>query len=85
MKLLDDWKRVALRAWSMRLWALATVLGLLEQLLPVLPYFEGLLPARTLAMLSIICGAAGLIARVIGQPAMHAEPAADAPPEHHRV
>lgn len=78
--LVENWRGIAFKAWSMRLWALGTVLGFMEQLLPALPYLDGVLPPKTLAVLSIVCGAAGLVARVIDQPSLRAGQEAQALP-----
>ena len=64
--LIDDWRRLALRLWSIRLSLLAALLGSLEL---VVPHLEAFVPARTFAVLSILAALAAAGARLIPQKA----------------
>ena len=69
MNLLENWKKVALKAWSMRLWYLSIACQALEVMLPSL---GGFVPERTFTYLSAVAAIAGIIARLIPQEALHA-------------
>jgi len=64
LKLIDDWHRVMLRAWSVRLSIIAIGLELMDALLPQL---TGILPDRLLSHLSIVATIGVPIARLIQQ------------------
>jgi hypothetical protein len=66
MKLIAEWRRVLLRAWSIRLLLLAGALSGLEF---ALPYLDGYLPIppRTFAALSGLTVAAAFVARIVAQ------------------
>lgn len=68
MNLIDDWKNVALKAWSMRWMYAATVLGGVEV---VLPLFQDSLVNSigrgVFAALSVIALLLGIVSRVIQQ------------------
>ena len=66
MKLLDDWKRVLRRAWSIRLILLAGLLSGIEVALPLLDGFVSL-PRGLFAGLSAIMTAGAFIARLLAQ------------------
>lgn len=68
MQLLDDWKAVARRAWSMRLIALSFVLSALEV---ALPYLDGHFPRGTFAVLAGLVSLAAAVARLVAQPEVH--------------
>lgn len=72
MTLIPDFARVYLKLWSVRLGALASLLGVLELALPM---FEPFIPPRVFLALSVGVGILALIARAIQQPALHDEPA----------
>jgi hypothetical protein len=65
MQLIDNWLEVAKKAWSSRLAWLSAILSTLEV---VLPYFTGLVPPGTFAILAVAVSAAAAIARLVAQP-----------------
>lgn len=70
MTLHQDWRRITLRAWSMRWWALSIVLIMIEPISAVaLDMSDGFPPIVRipLAALSGLAGLAGMYARVIAQ------------------
>lgn len=64
MKLVDDWKRIVLKAWSMRWMYGATVLGAFEVILPL---FQDKFPRGLFAVLSVVALLLGIVSRVIQQ------------------
>lgn len=64
MKLSYDWKRIARRAWSFRLNALAFVFGGAEL---VLPLFVDVIPRYAFAGLSLVALAGSMWARLVMQ------------------
>jgi len=66
MKLLPDWRRVLLRAWSVRLWAVAILFIFVDA---ALPFMDGILPIpeRSFAVLSGLAAVGGLVARLVLQ------------------
>ena len=68
MELLPDWKRIARRAWSIRLSIIAAMLSGAEV---VLPLFIGVLPRNLFASLSFVVVVGAAVARVVSQPRMH--------------
>lgn len=69
--LLDDWREIAAKAWSVRLIILAGVLSGLEAGLPIArEAIEplGLIPPGAFAILSAVVSAGALVARVLAQP-----------------
>jgi len=64
LTLVNDAKAVALKAWSVRLAALATVFSTLEALQPLLQIF---VPAGTFAIIGALFGLGTIIARFIKQ------------------
>lgn len=64
MKLIDNWKAVALKAWSMRWMYGATALGGVEV---VLPLFQDAFPRGVFAALSMLSVLLGIVSRVIEQ------------------
>lgn len=68
--LIDDWKRVARKAWSVRLIALAAILSGAEV---VLPMFADAFPRTLFSILSFLVVAGALVARFVAQPKMHDE------------
>lgn len=66
MKLLDDWKNITTKAWSMRFWALAIVLSLAEALLPFVK-LPVTVPPGVLASLASLAGLFGMVSRVLLQ------------------
>jgi len=68
MKLIDNWRAVLTRAWSVRLIVLAGLLSGGEVMMGMMsPGFLGL-PANTFAALAGLVSAAAFLARVIAQP-----------------
>lgn len=81
MTLIEEWKTVLFRAWSVRLLSVAALLQVLDLLGAfgdMLPFLQDVLPARTFTWLSILCTVAAFAARLIQQQAVSgsAEPAA---------
>lgn len=64
MKLLDDWKEIAKKAWSIRLMLLAGVLTGAEMILPM---FSDAIPNKLFALLTFVCVASALVARLLAQ------------------
>jgi len=66
MRLVQDWKRVLKRAWSVRLMLVAALLSGLEV---AIPYLDGYvdIPPRLFALLSGLTVAAAFIARIVAQ------------------
>jgi hypothetical protein len=70
MTLHQDWRRITLHAWSMRWWALAVILIMIEPISAVaLDMSDGFPPIVRipLAALSGVAGLIGMYARVIAQ------------------
>jgi membrane protein YdbS with pleckstrin-like domain len=70
MTLLPDWKRVARKAWSVRLGLLAALLGAAEVGIQL---FAVSRPTPYLAMAAAVLSLAASIARLVAQPRMHDE------------
>ena len=66
MNLIPNWKEIAVKAWSMRLWAVAFVLQAVELLFQL--FAEGKLPKGVFAILSLCFMAGGMYARLVLQP-----------------
>lgn len=64
MKLVDNWKSIIKRAWSLRLMILAAILSGVEV---VLPFLSESIPRGTFAVLSGITVAAAFVARLVAQ------------------
>ncbi len=64
MKLIDDWRRVLRRAWSIRLTLLSAALGGVELALPL---FSDALPRGAFAALSVAVAVAAAGARLVAQ------------------
>lgn len=64
MRLINNWRAVLLRAWSMRLMLAAAVLSGAEF---VLPFFSDHLPAGVFAGLSFVTVAGAFVARIVAQ------------------
>jgi hypothetical protein len=65
--LVDDWKHVARRAWSVRL---AVLSGLLSAGEFALPYLAPQAPSRRFAAVAAALALAAAVARVVAQPRM---------------
>jgi len=62
--LIDDWKRLAPRLWSIRLAIVAALLGVAEM---ALPFFHQAFPPSTFAALSILAALGSAAARLVPQ------------------
>lgn len=71
MRLVDDWRRVVRKAWSVRLLALAAVLSGLEI---VVPMFPDAMPRGVFAALSFALTCAAFAARLLAQRSMNDDP-----------
>lgn len=65
MKLIDDWRTVLRKAWSIRLVLLVALLGALEL---VLPMFADLIPRAWYAVATVVLALVAAVARVVAQP-----------------
>ena len=65
--LLDDWRRVARRAWSIRLSIVAAIFTAAEV---VVPLFGDVLPRGVFVLLAFSASIGAAIARVVAQPGM---------------
>ena len=65
--LLDDWRRVARRAWSIRLSIVAAIFTAAEV---VVPLFGDVLPRGVFVMLAFSASIGAAIARLVAQPEM---------------
>ncbi|MBU3577562.1 hypothetical protein [Polynucleobacter sp. UK-Kesae-W10] len=68
MKLIDDWKTVAVKAWSMRLALLSATFSGAEV---ALPYFNGIVPPGTFAVLALVISVGAALSRLVHQPKMY--------------
>lgn len=64
MKLLDDWKAILKKAWSVRLIVLAGVFSGAEVILPM---FSDVIPRGVFAGLTMVTAIAAMVARVTVQ------------------
>ena len=64
MKMLDDWKTILKKAWSIRLMLIAGILSGIEV---VLPLFIDTFPRGVFAILSILFTGAAFVARIMAQ------------------
>lgn len=71
MKLIDQWKAVLSKAWSIRLALLSAVLGALEV---GLPFFSDIAPPKLFGSLSAAVALASAIARLVAQKELSDEP-----------
>ena len=68
LSLLDDWRRVARRAWSSRLSVAAAMFTAAEV---VVPLFGDVLPRGVFVLLAFSASIGAAIARLVAQPEMH--------------
>jgi hypothetical protein len=68
MHLIDNWKAVARRAWSMRLIALSAILSAAEV---ALPYLDDRFERGTFAVLAAMVSLGAAAARLVAQPEVH--------------
>lgn len=66
--LLDDWRRVLRRAWSIRFSLLAAAFTAAEV---VVPLFGDVLPRGVFVLLAFSASIGAAIARLVAQPEMH--------------
>ena len=66
--LLDDWRRVARRAWSFRFSLVAAVFTVAEV---VVPLFGDVLPRGVFVLLAFSASIGAAIARLVAQPEMY--------------
>ena len=70
MILLNDWKKILKKAWSVRLVLLS---GLLSGVEIILPLYVDAIPRGIFATLSIFTAIGATVARVVAQPKMDSE------------
>ena len=68
LSLLDDWRRVARRAWSVRLSIVAAIFTAAEV---VVPLFGDILPRGVFVLLAFAASIGATVARIVAQPEMH--------------
>ena len=68
LSLLDDWRRVARRAWSIGLSVVAAIFTAAEV---VVPLFGDVLPRGVFVLLAFSASIGAAIARLVAQPEMH--------------
>lgn len=68
MNLVQDWKRLVKKAWSIRL---AVLSGMLSGAEAILPMFVDEMPRGVFAGLSVLAAVGSMIARVVAQPRMY--------------
>ena len=66
--LLDDWRKIVRRAWSIRLSIVAAILTAAEV---VVPLFGDVLPRGVFVLLAFSASIGAAIARLVAQPEMH--------------
>jgi hypothetical protein len=66
--LLDDWRKIARRAWSIRLSIVAAIFTAAEV---VVPLFGDVLPRGAFVLLAFAASGGAAIARLVAQPEMH--------------
>ena len=66
--LLDDWRKIARRAWSIRLSIVAAIFTAAEV---VVPLFGDVLPRGLFVLLAFSASIGAAIARLVAQPEMH--------------
>lgn len=68
ISLLDDWRKVARRAWSIRLSIVAAIFTAAEVVVPLL---GDVLPRGAFVLLAFAASIGAAIARLVAQPEMH--------------
>ncbi|GAB1382140.1 hypothetical protein MASR1M50_04590 [Burkholderiales bacterium] len=68
ISLLDDWSKIARRAWSIRLSIVAAIFTAAEV---VVPLFGDVLPRGVFVLLAFSASIGAAIARLVAQPEMH--------------
>jgi len=67
-ELVEDWKSVLKKAWSIKLAAIAGFFATAEA---VLPLFTDVVPPKTMALMAALAAAGSAITRIFYQPKMH--------------
>lgn len=70
MHLIENWRKLALRLWSIRLALLAAGLSAIEFALPFIPLQ---VPSRTFAALAFVVSISAAVARLVAQPKAKAD------------
>jgi hypothetical protein len=79
--LVQDWRRVLRRAWSIRLSLLAAVFTAAEVLVPLLSdVLLEMMPKGAFVLLAFVASMGATVARIVAQPQMHSK----THPEMHR-
>ena len=68
MHLVENWKSILKKAWSIRLILVAALLSGLEV---ILPYFVSNMPRGLFAMLSMLTTTGAFVARIVVQKELH--------------
>ena len=68
LSLLDDWRKIARRAWSVRLSIVAAIFTAAEV---VVPLFGDVLPRGLFVLLAFSASIGAAVARLVAQPEMH--------------
>lgn len=74
MNLIENWRTVLAKAWSVRFIVAAALLSGLEVALPIIQQQleeANVIPRGAMALLAALVSAAALVARVKAQPEMH--------------
>ena len=66
--LLDDWRKITRRAWSVRLSIVAAIFTAAEV---VVPLFGDILPRGVFVLLAFAASIGATVARIVAQPEMH--------------
>ena len=66
--LLDDWRKIARLAWSVRLSIVAAIFTAAEV---VVPLFGDVLPRGAFVLLAFAASIGATVARIVAQPEMH--------------
>ena len=66
--LLDDWRKIVRRAWSIRLSIVAAIFTAAEV---VVPLFGDVLPRGAFVLLAFAASIGAAVARIVAQPEMH--------------
>lgn len=68
MTLIDDWRKVLRKAWSMKLAVLAAMFSAAEV---VLPFAGDVVPPRAMAALALVTALGAALTRILYQPKLH--------------
>ena len=72
LSLLDDWRRVARRAWSIRLSVVAAIFTAAEVVVPLFgDVLLDVMPRGAFVLLAFAASIGAAIARLVAQPEMH--------------